>query len=149
MFYCYATPLFWHSNSANLFCLPLALMLCQYIPLGSKQTWLPINGATNLTFDIVKNAISDKDPLNSRELCNPFNLEFPCAGFFYFSIKRQGSKSRSNYVSSKLIKSMTFFDYMGELTYKLPFKLGHALESIPRLITWKVVHEKEKGEKAH
>jgi hypothetical protein len=38
---------------------------------------------------------------------------------------------------------------MGELTYKLPFKLSHALESIPTLVTWKVVHEKEKGEKAH
>jgi hypothetical protein len=38
---------------------------------------------------------------------------------------------------------------MGELTCKLPFKLGYALKSIPRLVAWKVAHEKEKGEKAH
>ncbi len=130
-------------------------LFSSYLHVSSTYpTWEQVGKASYqfdacLTFDIVKNAISGKDPLNSRELCNPFNLEFPCAEFFYFSIKRQGNKSRSNYVSSKSIKSMTFFDYMGELTYKLPFKLSHALESIPTLVTWKVVHEKEKGEKAH
>jgi hypothetical protein len=109
-------------------------MFHQPIPHGSKLARLPINCDAYLASDIVKNAINGKDPLNPRELCSPFNLEFPCADFFYFSIERHDSKSRPNYVSGKSSKSMTFFYYMGELTCKLPFKLGYALKSIPRLV---------------
>lgn len=127
------------------------ILLCfpQLNPHGNKLARLSINYDVYLAYGIVKNAINGKAPFNPREFCSPFNLEFLCANFFCFSIEKQGNKSRSNYVWSKSIKLVTFFYYMGELTCNLPFKLGHALESIPRSVAWKVAHEKKKGEKAH
>jgi hypothetical protein len=69
------------------------ILLCfpQPNPHGNKLARLPINCDAYLAYGIVKNAISGKDPLNPRELCNPFNLEFSCATSFVFQVKHKAT----------------------------------------------------------
>jgi hypothetical protein len=50
-------------------------MFHQCSPLGNKQARLPINGVTNLEFDIVKNTINGKDTLSLMQFNNPLKLK--------------------------------------------------------------------------
>jgi len=62
-----------------LVCLLSTFMFHEGIPFGSKQQWLHVNSAANLTSNIVQDAINNKHSFSPWELCSPLKLKFASA----------------------------------------------------------------------